>query len=137
MRTRAVFRIRTGDTCLEGRNVTTTPIRLKRDHEPVLSPCELARQDGGPYKTYYCCTDLIELPVGLEPTKGFPSSFADCFLCRSDSWQRKLLNITIFNGDVPPAMLSLVLPAGVEPTTSRFVVWCSNPLSYESMVPSR
>lgn len=56
-----------------------------------------------------CCIDLIELPVGLEPTKGFPKSFADFFLCRSDSWQLKLLNITIFIGDVPPAMLSLNL----------------------------
>ncbi len=29
----------------------------------------------------------LELPVGLEPTKACASSFADCFLCRSDSWQ--------------------------------------------------
>ena len=107
VRTRAVFRIRTGDTCLEGRNVTTTLIRLVerfvckpptyqalsfsnmsyhtlmdvcqrlkfRDHEPVLSPCELARQNGGPYKTYYCCTDLYRATSRTRTYEGFPQQF--------------------------------------------------------------
>ena len=67
---------------------------------------------------------LLELREGLEPTKSFLHSFADCVLCRSDSPQhiKEDLYWIHFNelnsGDAPPTQYKscLITGVGIAPT---------------------